>query len=473
MVATSGRGGAAVAACAAAALSLGLAVGGGAATAHPAPEPSTARSTVPTFKQVAGSHVVPGTPAMLRLGFVTYVAWATRNGTTLGVSRVPLGSYGTPGTPKAALTGLGAVSDHLTLVPQGGRPLLVFTGAGCVEGALGPTVPWVVQTWSLSNDCVHPVPSAAENAAGRVGAAWPGGTDVRYRIGVSSTVPATGADKTITVGHTIYKAAMTVHPGTQHFYVGWASKVGASSDGFYAKDVTANGAVHKMPGTGIRSVGHQPATGRMAMTATDNGVFLAACSNTSTCQLRLWKVGASRSHAVTGAKRPYISALAAVPDGRIWVAWGNQFSDTVKVTRSNRQGTVFEPVTTLRTACAAHEIVAAVGMGSGAAELALECVARSTHRGAVYTTYVTPRLRATVKPSTVSNRKLHTVTVRVTDAGDPVGGAQVSLRGVPKTTDGTGTVRYKVDAGTPTGHYLVVAVHSGYQRATTRLTVTH
>jgi hypothetical protein len=464
-------------------LALGLLGGGTPATARvPAAAVAWTVSKSPsnTFTLVAGSHVFTGTPTATRLGNKTYVAWATHTGSTFGVSYVTMSaSSGTPSAVQTALSGLGSVSDHITVVPEGPfpndtTPLLVYTGTSCVLGALGPSTPWAVQTWSLSNDCVNPVPSAAEDGAGTIGASWPGSGGVRYRLGVSPTIPATGTDATVPVGSTVFKTGMAVDLTSQHFYVGWAREFGGANDGFYAQDITGGGSPLKMPSTGTKSINAQPPIGRMAMAPNGSGgVYLAACSNANACHLLVWKVGATTAHAVPGAKEPYIAALAPGP-GTLWVAWGDQKTNTVKVTRSNPQGTMWEPVTTLHTPCAEHEIVNIAGPNAQPADIALECVANKTLQPAVYVAHVLPQMLETLKPAKVSNAAKHTVTVTLTDAGDPVPAADVTFHGTTKSTNSKGIVSFSVPAGFPTGHHPVVAKKSPfYQPATATLTVTH
>jgi hypothetical protein len=467
------------------AVALGLLGAGPHATAAAAAPPGAPtsrtvqvpKSPASTFALVAGSHVFTGTPATAAVQGKRYVAWATHTGLTFGVSYVTMNeTTGTASVVHAALSGLGSVNDHLTVLPQGTVqqvPLLVFTGTSCVQGAVGPTTPWAVQTWSLSNDCFNPVPAAAEADDGTLGASWPGSPGLRYRIGISVTTPATGPDQSITVtGTPVFKTGTAVVPASQHFDVGWA-QFGGSADGYYVKDVTAGTAPTKMPGTGPRSITAQPPIGGMAMAAGSDGAYLAACSNTNPCHLLLWRAGATTAHGVPGAKQPYISAVAPGP-GLEWVAWGDQANNTVKATRYRPVTHAFEPVTTLHTACAEHEIVSIVGPNASPADIALECVANKTLQPAVYVAHVLPRMRVVVSPSKVSNKSKHTVTVTATDAGLGVPSADVTLRGTTKTTNANGKVTFTVAAGTPAKKYQVVVKKAPfYQVATATLTVTH
>src|SRR5439155_7997170 len=68
------------------------------------------------------------------------------------------------------------------------------------------------------------------------------------------------------------------------------------------------------------------------------GVYVAY---TDTKAVRLYRYGGSSKTLASG---PFTSAgLCAGPDGRLWVAWGNQ-PDGLSVTRSNKAVSAFEPV---------------------------------------------------------------------------------------------------------------------------------
>jgi hypothetical protein len=268
----------------------------------------------------------------------------------------------------------------------------------------------------------------------------------------------------ISVSSSVVGSGITLRPSNQHFVAGWIQVNGSGKDGYYAQDVSAGGARKKMPGTGTNSVNHLVVAGDMPMASTPHGTFMAACSNGTSCQLMVWKVGAKKAHKLPHAKLPYAASLSAGPSGRLWAAWGSQTHNTVSVTRSNRKDTRFGPVHTYRTACAEHEIVAISGPSDGGADIALECVAQLHHtfKGAVYVTHVLPALSAHAQVSG------HTVTVKVTDAGEAVKGAKVTLGGATKTTSAKGTASFHEGKS---GAFKVVAKHSGYLPAHAKATV--
>ncbi len=155
----------------------------------------------------------------------------------------------------------GGLSSQTTILANGPYPLVVFDGArgtsgnspynrSCVVGALGPKVPWTLESWSLSNDCYNPTPEATETATGELSAAWGGSVDTKqaliYHLGAGPTIPAKAPDSyTLTPGggiaYAVNEAADTA--GNDDVYVSWAESFAKDNalNGYYAKDVTTNG----------------------------------------------------------------------------------------------------------------------------------------------------------------------------------------------------------------------------------------
>jgi hypothetical protein len=409
---------------------------------------------------------VTGVPGILvDAKHVGYVAWPTNTGSAGHLEVVQIAKSGKVGKTQNGLSGSwDGLGGQLTLVPGSSQPQVVFVGTGtgqfsdsCVYVATGSGVPWSAQTGSLSNGCANPEPAAAESSNGTIAAAWAGagGSNLHYRIGVSSSIPASGPDGVITAPTSVVGSGITLQPSNQHFVAGWVQAFGGGKDGYYAADVSGSASAHKMPGTGTNSVNHLALVGDIPMAGTSHGTFMAACSNGTNCQLMMWKVGAKKALKVPHAKLPYAAALSAGPSGRLWVAWGSDANNTVSVTRTNKSDTTFGPVHTYHTACAEHDIVAISGPSDGGADVVLECVAQihNKFKSAVYVTHVLPALSAKVSASG------HTVTVKVTDAGDAVSGAKVTLGSSTKKTSKKGTATFHVGKA---GSYPVVAKHSGY-----------
>lgn len=378
------------------------------------------------------------------------------------------------------------LSGSPTLLGQGGKPLVVFNGGngvngsdynlGCVYGALGGTSPWTLQPWSLSNNCVNPVGSAAQSATGVLAAAWPGGWNngngALYRVGVSPSFPAAGTDGHLAISTgTVYKTAVANDAvGNGHFYVAYARSAFDSSDGIYAVDVTAHGAAIKAPSSGTNTIGKIGQFANLAMTATNThgGVYLAYCSNAPTCSVRLWRVGSKQAVAVPGSSGAYDIALSAGPTGRLWVAWYNESTNRVSVVRSNRSDTGFGKVATFATPCFEHGNLGLSSGIMGRVDIALQCVNKNLQLGMYYRqSKVGLHVHLSKKHASSGSK----VTVKVTDAGDAVAGAKVKLGKVSTRTNSKGRAKLKVPAKLSPGTYRVKAKKSGYSRGSARLTV--
>jgi hypothetical protein len=385
----------------------------------------------------------------------------------------------------------GSLSNEPTVLGDNGQPLVVFTGLlsttgpyslGCIYGARAGTSPWTLQTWSLSNNCVNPVGSAGEGKPGALAAAFPGGWvnghGVLYRIGVSPTIPATGSDQHIplTGGDTAYKTGVVADTaGNGHFYVAWAQTFSNSHDGYYVKDVTAGSAVRKAPQSGTNSITRlgQFADLAIANRNTQPGAYVAYCSNTSTCQVKLWRIGAATAMTVPSSANAGDVAISQGPAGRLWIAWYNENTNKVSVVRTNKAATKFGPVATFATPCFEHGLLGLSGGSYGRLDVAMQCVAKSTLRVEEYVTQTRVSLHVALNPSTVSNTHSHQVVVTVTDAGDAVAGATVKFGTHQATTNSNGKATLTIPQGTAVGKHKVTASAPNYRSASATLTVTH
>ncbi len=347
--------------------------------------------------------------------------------------------------------------------------------AGCVYGALDDAKPWTPQNWVLSGDCVNPVGPAAEDKTSTLAAAfpggWTGGHGVEYRIGTSSWPAGTDSRIGVPLGVQVPKVGIAADTaGNDHFWVAWTEtdNAKASKDGYYAKDVTAGSPPQKMPGTGTMSVApHLGVFANLAIASRSkhSGVYLAACTNTNTCKLKLWRIGAHKAVSVPGSTNAGNVGISQGPAGRIWMAWYG-FDNKVRVARTNRAATHFGRVRTFKTPCFENGDLGLSGGSSARLVVAMQCVNNKT-KIAEYVTETSAPL--TLKASTKKVAKGKKVTFTVSDAGDPVSGAKVTFEGHSGKTNSHGKVTLKASTkGTATAK----ATHSGYTSAHVRITVT-
>ena len=160
--------------------------------------------------------------------------------------------------------------------------------------------------------------------------------------------------------------------------------------------------------------------------------------------------------------RALTAGLAAGPDGRLWVFYGDERS--TYVTRTSKAVGGFEPVQALKSPPGTVQYFRLEGEGSaGPLDLFADVTIDGQTKDGSYHTQVWPALslRVTAKQSATGTR----VTVRVTDAGDGVKGAKVTgLPGGSKTTGATGSIVYVAKAGT-NGRLALMATKPGYVSA--------
>lgn len=381
------------------------------------------------------------------------------------------------------------------IVSDGSEPLIIFEGGGsmppyndgCIVGDLLTPAGWKLQPWSLSRNCNVPGVAATDAPGGVVSAAWPGGGwngypidhGVQYRIGTSPSFPATGLDGRIPAKVEDSNVSKTGEvsdlAGNGHVYVVWALTAAPLSDaGYYVKDVTANSPVQRVPGTGETSV--TPNTGVFSLlgvtnTNTHGGVWILYCTNTPVCSLRMWRVGAARAIVVPDSSHAENYSISAGPDGRLWIAWtSSQYPYKMYTVRTNKADTRFGPIVTYGEPCDSPGWPALTSGSFARVDVAMMC----TDTAGVMAEYAMQSLaELSVRASTpsITNTASHSVTFTVTDAGDPVAGATVSVAGVKGKTGPSGTVTLTLPAGLGLGEHGITAAAADYFSAHATLLV--
>jgi len=468
------------------------------ALAAPTSHAATARAGSGPWHLIDGTgHARAGAPVIWEnSSHVATVLWYREDGSNkFTYQTITMSAKGKPAaTSTDVFSGQhwGSLSAQPTLLSSGNSPLVVFDGLqgsgqynlGCIYGAKGGTSPWTLQTWSLSNDCVNPTGGAAEGKNGVIAAAWGlagwnGGHGVEYRVGISSTIPATGADNQIPVdsnGADAAAASVAADTGgSGDFDVAWTRVfTNNNTDGFYVEDVTTHSAAKKAPGSGTNSTSRLH--GDMAISGRGGhpGIYLAYCSNASTCKVELWRVGATGAMTVPRSADAYSEMVSAGPSGRMWVAWFNGLTNKVSIVRTNKKVTRFGPVQTFPTACVANGQLGLSGGSSGRVDVALDCgVNKPGVPPYVYAMQVLVPLSVSLSPQTVVNTAAHTVTVTVRDAGDPVANATVRYGTQKVSTNSSGRATIHVAKGTSAGAKHISVSATDYRSGGATLHVTH
>lgn len=187
---------------------------------------------------------------------------------------------------------------------------------------------------------------------------------------------------------------------------------------------------------------------------------------------RVWLMrlgGQPRAVPVPKGIQVLTAGVAAGPDGRLWVFYGN--AQQTFVTRTSKAVSGFEPTQRLKSPPGTVQYFRLEGEGSaGPLDLLADVTIDGAKKDGSYATQVLPELSLTIAKKALKNGKGNTtavrVTVRVLDAGDPIPGATVTgLPGGTKTTDATGAVVVTVPADKK-GAVALTASKAGYAPAT-------
>ena len=186
-----------------------------------------------------------------------------------------------------------------------------------------------------------------------------------------------------------------------------------------------------------------------------SGVYVAACQGYPVCtKALLWRAGGKT---LTVGQSPDIEDLhtSAGPDGRVWVAWHDGRAKRIFAVRTNRAATRVGPLVEVKPPAGTSNMWKLTGEGSPGP---LDLLVSASTKGSLATwhTQVLPPLSITVKKGTPA------ATIVVSDAGDPVQGAKVSVAGKTLTTSASGAVKVAL----PSVKVAVKATKAGYASAT-------
>jgi hypothetical protein len=378
---------------------------------------------------------------------------------------MPVSPAGRVGTARAVVSGWNSVQPPAAVAAPDGTVHALISGqkvnsnsdpfSGLNE-AVGPG------SWKLGSQAFGryqiTVPSNADVGTallrtGQLVSVWRSATTLLSQIGVD---PAT-QPQNITPPGLAESPVIGVDRVTGDAVVAYRD---ASSGGaFFRRVAPSLGAPQAMP---------RAKTLAPSIAARDGGgVFSAYAPDGSSVVLLRLGARPKRVPVPKGA-RVVTAGVAAGPDGRLWVFYGNE--QTTYVTRTSKAVSGFEPVQKLESPPKTVQYFRLEGEGSaGPLDLFASVTIDGTTRDGSYHQQVQPALSLRASTKIVKDR-LH-VTVRVSDAGDPVAGAKVTgLPGGPKTTDARGSVVVTVPARA-SGTVALTATKPGYVSATGRVSL--
>lgn len=393
--------------------------------------------------------------------------------TTAPGSAVPNGLAATSFSPSGhlapstqALAGWGTSRPGLVALPDGSL-VAVF-------GAISPP-PQVSGLWSISSRDGGATWSAPGNAGSGSLEALAYASDITAQLSGSTpvfTVPQAGGvvvqrglgpgsptelatDSTDNFAGDVDSA---VDAASGEVVASWQSLAGSGGDFMRAVAPTL-GAVQRAPGQ-VRN--------ELVIAGRDKGPGVFAAYTPDGSHVRLLRYGGG-SVAVGKLAGTEASALGVATglEGRIWVMWG-QDGHPVAVTRSNKAVTRFEPIQRLNAK--PFTLYRLSGDGRlGPLDLFVDEI--PTAKGAVppagtFHARVLPELSATTAVVNVKGKggKVigHKLQAKVTDAGDPVAGAKVAVKGKTAKTSASGIASLTLP-GSLSGAVTVTITKPGYQ----------
>ena len=243
-------------------------------------------------------------------------------------------------------------------------------------------------------------------------------------------------------------------------------------------DLSKGSAAVKAPDTGTALVASYPEPVAVASPTGRGGIYLAYCNNASPCsKVELWRDGAKTAVTVPKSANPRSVSLSAGPSGRLWVAWWSATNGTVNVVRTNEAGNAFGPVATYPgPAGCKSDNNASIKVSSGSQQrldVLMTCADFAAAHVAIHvsaTQSLVP-LQISANTASINHKKGGAATFRVSDVGDPVAGATVTVNGKRGTTNAKGQATFHFPKGSRSGSFKVVASKSDYLNASTSLRI--
>jgi hypothetical protein len=408
------------------------------------------------------------------------VAWATG---LASIHAVPISPAGQQGSTSTVISGANLGADPTLIADPAG--VRVFFGAITpTQGLLTATAASASGSWSG--------PSVVENAEfaygrtagvtrtsdGTLIETWYSAADIVVHRGLSP-----GGTVTIGSGGTNSRPDI-VTDASGAVFVAWC-QFGGGSQGVLVRRIdpatgSPAGSTVQLPGSTTQTSSgtqaacvlesevsrHEPIVARAG-----GGVYVAGTSGyPSLNRVNVWRLNSSGAVAATyGVAATAMAvnhsepALAAAPDGRIWVAWLEPAGAGKRIVarRSNRAGTVFgAPV---RRAAPAGFSVGTVNLSAQNDRVDVLGIVAGTGGSSLQHTQLLPGLTLVRTRLARRGRGTAAVTFRVLDAADPVAGARVRAGGRTAVTGANGTATLVLRRGG-----VATAAKAGYVGASAR-----
>jgi hypothetical protein len=187
----------------------------------------------------------------------------------------------------------------------------------------------------------------------------------------------------------------------------------------------------------------------------------------TTRRVVVWRYGATRSTIVATREQGVRTVgIAATPEGRLWAFWSG--GGRIWARRSNRAATAWGAITSTPVRRGTDTVYKLAGNAQSGLLDVFGAFAGTAPGVQTWHTQLRAGLSLTAAPAraTAGARRAQPITFGVTDAGEPVAGAKVTLGGASATTGARGTVTLAIPAGARRGPRTARATRAGYVDAT-------
>lgn len=408
---------------------------------------------------------------------------------TAALMQTMVSASGKVGPAQTIVSGWLRVGDATIMRAANGR-LLVIAGA---TRTLSPTDPFTsTEEWTSSDDGAtwtispQPVTHSSGVDAGALATdgvtpivAWSTTDGLFLHRGTDPDTPNANLQTAAGLNCCAVNPAVVADGANGTIVVAWYSDA-SQGDAIYARTVdpatgAPTGTTLRMPG----SLGSDGPIQRVALTAISGqpGTYVAQTlsSGFTSSRLLVWKVGSATSTTLAtfpSSGAPPNPAIAATPDGRLWVAWSAK--GRIWARRSNRQRTAWGATTSIPVA--PHtDTVYKLAVNAQAGVLDILAAFSPSPAGDVQTWHsqIEPGLTVLAKPSKVrvGKGRRFKLKIAVSDAGIRVAHATVSVGGHRLHTGAGGTVAVKLGPFNRPSTIHVTARHTGYTPAATTVRV--
>jgi hypothetical protein len=388
-----------------------------------------------------------------------------KTGGNNGIATKTISTTGGVSGQLQALSNWGVSRPGFAVLPNGSF-VIPF---GAVPGGSNPDGPWAIfstnggATWSSpsfigSHSVLEAQSYVADFTANVLGSTpWltmNNGGSLFLQEGFGSGAPTSQVNTPTNYDGFVGGVMTAVDAATGELVASWASI--ATPGGDFVQGIAPSvQTAHKMAGQRRNAV-------EIAARSKSAGVYGAYTPDNK--HVRLYRYGGG-SVSVGSSKglTPQIMGVATGSDGRIWVMWGDDTLQKVAITRSNRAVTRFGPVQLVKDK--AFSLYRLFGDGRlGPLDLFID-EQKTPPSGqpvfeGVYYTRILPKLSASATVHQVSKHKFK-LTVKVTDAGDALVGAQVASGASKQKTNSKGVAHLTVH-GTAGSKVSVKVSDGGY-----------